>query len=83
VPAGDAGPAPPGAAAQRLKNGQPEYFMNDGQADKEAGLVGYFTEPEKQDVFPAASMDGFTAVRKIPDQSGLRTRMGCMFSSSG
>jgi hypothetical protein len=36
-----------------------------------AGLDRYFPEREKQDVFPAASKDGFTAVRKIPIQSSL------------
>src|SRR5258708_1527274 len=42
---------------------------------KEAGLGRRFPEREKQDVFPAASMDGFTAVRKTPAQSGLRARI--------
>jgi hypothetical protein len=41
---------------------------------QEAGLDKYFPEREKQDVFPAASRDGFTAVRKILIQSGRRTR---------
>jgi hypothetical protein len=45
--------------------------MNDGKALQEAGLDGYFPEREKQDVFPAASREGFTAVRKIPVQPGL------------
>jgi hypothetical protein len=50
--------------------------MNDGRVEKEAGLEGYFPEREKQDVFPAASRDGFTAVRKIPLQFGLLAPMG-------
>ncbi|HMK87247.1 MAG TPA: hypothetical protein VK437_14900 [Steroidobacteraceae bacterium] len=32
-------------------------------------LEGNFPGREKQDVFPAASKDGFTAARKIPFQS--------------
>ena len=47
--------------------------MNDGKALQEAGLDGNFPEREKQDVFPAASMDGFTAARKIPFQTRRRT----------
>jgi hypothetical protein len=33
---------------------------------KEAGSGRHFPEREKQDVFPAASMDGFTAVWEMP-----------------
>jgi hypothetical protein len=34
-----------------------------------AGWEGYFPEREKQDVFRAASRDGFTAVREMPVRS--------------
>ena len=34
---------------------------------------GIFRGVENMDVFPAASMDGFTAARKIPSQSRLRS----------
>jgi hypothetical protein len=63
---------------------------------KEAGLDEYFPETvswkvilnqpqllqyaEKQEVFPAASMDGFTAVRKILIQPGLRARQSHWFT---
>jgi hypothetical protein len=40
---------------------------------EETGLSGYFPGREKQDVFPAAPMDGLTAARKIPAQSRLRS----------
>ena len=46
--------------------------LKDENSWKKAGLGRYFPEREKQDVFPAASKDGFTAVRKIPTQSSLR-----------
>lgn len=36
-----------------------------------AGSGGHFPEREKQDVFPAASMDEFTAVREMPSRAGL------------
>jgi hypothetical protein len=36
-------------------------------------LEGDFPGREKQDVFPAASMDGFTAARKIPFQTRRRS----------
>jgi hypothetical protein len=45
--------------------------MNQETYHEELGLGGDFPGREKQDVFPAASMDGFTAARKIPSQSRL------------
>jgi hypothetical protein len=39
---------------------------------EEPGLRGDFPGREKQNVFPAASRDGFTAARKIPSQSRRR-----------
>jgi hypothetical protein len=46
--------------------------MKHGTYHEETGLSGYFPGREKQDVFPAAPMDGLTAARKIPAQSSLR-----------
>ncbi len=46
--------------------------MNGEKLKKDAGLDEYFPEREKQDVFLAVSRDGFTAVRKILVQSGIR-----------
>jgi hypothetical protein len=42
--------------------------MKDEAYEEELVLGGDFSGREKQDVFPAASMDGFTAARKIPSQ---------------
>jgi hypothetical protein len=41
--------------------------------DEAPGLGGDFLGREKQEVFPAASRNGFTAARKIPSQSGRRS----------
>jgi hypothetical protein len=42
--------------------------MKNETYEEEPVLGGDFPGREKQDVFPAASMDGFTAARKIPSQ---------------
>ncbi len=47
--------------------------MKNETYDEEPGLGGDFPGREKQEVFPAATMDGFTAARKIPSQSRLRS----------
>jgi len=41
--------------------------------DEAPGWEGDFPGREKQDVFPAASMDGFTAARKIPFSTRRRS----------
>jgi hypothetical protein len=46
---------------------------------EETGLEGYFPGREKQDVFPAAPMDGFMAARKIPFQSRRRSKKAPFF----
>jgi hypothetical protein len=47
-------------------------------------LGGDFPGREKQDVFPAASRDGFTAARKIPSQSRRRnTKELCFADNAG
>jgi hypothetical protein len=46
--------------------------MKDEGQHEAPGLGGDFPGREKQDVFPAASTDGFTAARKIPSQSRRR-----------
>jgi hypothetical protein len=55
--------------------------MKNETYDEEPGFGGDFPGREKQDVFPAASMDGFTAARKIPSQS-RRVRKFCFTNSS-
>jgi hypothetical protein len=47
--------------------------MKDETYYEEPILGGDFPGREKQDVFPAASMDGFTAARKIPSQYRRRS----------
>jgi hypothetical protein len=55
--------------------------MKNETYDEEPGLGGDFPGREKQDVFPAASMDGFTAARKIPSQSGRRSMKKFSFTN--
>jgi hypothetical protein len=45
-------------------------------------LGGDFPGREKQDVFPAASRDGFTAARKIPSQSRLHSMKKLSFTNN-
>ena len=53
----------PAAAAKAC---QRELFIKNHTCNEEPGLEGDFPGREKQDVFPAASRDGFTAARKVP-----------------
>jgi hypothetical protein len=46
------------------------------------GWEGIFRGVKNMDVFPAASMDGFTAARKIPSQSRLRCRVKSSLTSN-
>jgi hypothetical protein len=55
--------------------------MKHGTYHEEPGLGGDFPGREKQDVFPAASTDGFTAARKIPSQSRLRSMKESSFKN--
>jgi hypothetical protein len=48
-------------------------LMNKGMLD-ETGAGRDFAEREKQDVFPAAPREGFTAIREIPSCSSLCAR---------
>jgi len=56
-------------------------FMKHETYSEEPGLGGDFPGREKQDVFPAASTDGFTAARKIPSQFRLRNMKKLSFTN--
>ena len=53
-----------------------------GNSRKKAGSDRHFPDREKQDVFPEASMDGFTAFRKMPVRSRLCLRKYRRFMNS-
>jgi hypothetical protein len=56
--------------------------MRNSTDHEEPGLEGDFPGREKQDVFLAASRDGFTAARKIPFQTGRRRIKKLFFVSN-